>query len=181
MTVTDARTTWDQQNFVYTGQMKLQTQHACLVGPNDAQHNQTSIPSIPDKRERLIVMGCTASSMRSGRRHRGHEEDHDVSFKLGTAVVKDSIRMMIERDGRQRANSTTPVENSGYRPRAPHPLMSSCRQVTVVMESEDETIAILKDDFMSSNNSTTLTHNDEDDAGCTTVAPLRTSPILPEI
>jgi hypothetical protein len=123
-------------------------------------------------------MGCTAS--------RGHVEDHDVSFKLGTVVVRDSIHMMVERDGRQRALSTTRVanrvENSGYRPRAPHPLLSSLRQQpTVVMESEDETIAILKDDFTSSNNSTTLTHNDDDDACCTTVAPLRTPPILPEI
>jgi hypothetical protein len=115
-------------------------------------------------------------------------EDHDVSFKLGTVDVKDSIYTMIERDGRRRALSTTPLENSGsscgYRPRAPHPLLSSLsrHQPTAVMESEDDdTIAVLKDDFISSNNSTTLTHNDDDDAGCTTVAPLRTPPILPEI
>jgi hypothetical protein len=93
--------------------------------------------------------------------------DHDVVvLKLGTVVVNDSIHMMIERDLRRKARSTNTAaaaENSEYRFRAPHPLLSSSsssRQATLVMVSEDDddTIVILEDDFMSSNNSIT-THN----------------------
>jgi hypothetical protein len=79
-------------------------------------------------------------------------------------VVNDSIHMMIERDLRRKARSTNTAaaENSEYRFRAPHPLLStssSSRQATVVMVSDDDdTIVILEDDFMSSNNSIT-THN----------------------
>jgi hypothetical protein len=129
-------------------------------------------------------MGCKASSMVSGR---CYPEDHDVVLKLGTVIVNDSIHMMIERDRRRKARSTTTLENSGsscgYRPRTPHPLLSSRRQATVVMVSDDDTIVILEDDFMSSNSSITLTHDDDNDNACrATVPPLHTcSPILPEI
>jgi hypothetical protein len=98
-----------------------------------------------------------------------------VVLKLGTVVVHDSIRTMIDRDRQRRALST--LESSGYRPRAPHPLLMSYRQAAVVMVSKDETSVILEDDFMSS-----ITLHDEDGACHTTAAPLHTSSsILPRI
>jgi hypothetical protein len=83
-------------------------------------------------------MGCTSSSMlMSGQRC--CKVDHDVVvLKLGTVVVNDSIHMMIERDLRRKARSTNTAaaaENSEYRFRAPHPLLSSSsssRQATLV-------------------------------------------------
>jgi hypothetical protein len=145
--------------------------------PHHTQQSGTLIPSIAQERKIDTVMGCTASSMLSGRRC--YKEDHDVVLKLGTVVVHDSIHMMIERDRRRKAHSTTTVASSGYRARTPHPLLSS-RQATTVLVSEDDTIVVLEDDFMSSSN--TITPHDDNDAYRSSVTPLRSSSsILPDI
>jgi hypothetical protein len=107
-------------------------------------------------------MGCTASSVLSGRGCSNNE--HNVVIKIGTAVINDSIHTMIERDRRRKARSMTAAtaENYEYRPRAPHPLLSSRHNATVVTATEDDTIVLLEDDLSSGNSITS--HDDHDEA-----------------